>query len=105
MTRERVLLEQLIKSWAQDHTDNFIIADSSADIPLVEGHLTWLIKESQVRLDLLSLVDRLEIFLDNRRKRKYLDGMFCKKCKSFYDFAESNQEDGFLLCFSCRTYF
>lgn len=33
------------------------------------------------------------------------DGCDCVKCKSFYPFAEPNQEDGTLICFSCRSTF
>jgi len=31
-----------------------------------------------------------------------LDGIACCKCKDFYPFAASNQENGTLICFSCR---
>lgn len=31
------------------------------------------------------------------------DGCDCTKCKEFYPFAEPNQEDGTLICFSCRN--
>lgn len=30
------------------------------------------------------------------------DGCHCKKCKEFYPYAEPNQEDGTLICYSCR---
>ena len=30
------------------------------------------------------------------------EGMCCKKCRELYSYAESNQEDGTLICFSCR---
>lgn len=30
------------------------------------------------------------------------DGMLCSNCDEFYDKAESNQEDGTLICWSCR---
>ena len=35
-------------------------------------------------------------------KKKNKDGETCKKCKEFYPFAEPNQEDGTLVCYSCR---
>lgn len=35
-------------------------------------------------------------------KKKDSSGCLCKKCKEFYDFAEPNQEDGTLICWSCR---
>ena len=31
------------------------------------------------------------------------DGIICIKCKKFYYMAEANQEDGTLICYSCRT--
>lgn len=31
-----------------------------------------------------------------------LDGMSCANCGEFYHLAESNQEDGTLVCWSCR---
>lgn len=31
------------------------------------------------------------------------DGCQCKKCHNFYPYAEPNQEDGTLVCYSCRT--
>jgi hypothetical protein len=31
------------------------------------------------------------------------DGVFCVKCGRFYDYAEPNQEDGTMICFSCRS--
>lgn len=31
-----------------------------------------------------------------------LDGMACKICKEFFPFAEGNQPDGTLICYSCR---
>lgn len=31
------------------------------------------------------------------------DGCDCVKCKEFYPFAEPNQEDGTLICYSCRN--
>lgn len=33
-----------------------------------------------------------------------LDGMTCIECKEFYKYAEANQEDGTLKCWSCRNY-
>jgi hypothetical protein len=33
-----------------------------------------------------------------------LDGKACSKCKEFYEYAASNQTDGTLVCWSCRTY-
>jgi hypothetical protein len=32
-----------------------------------------------------------------------MDGCVCSKCHNFYPYAEPNQEDGTLICYSCRT--
>lgn len=104
MTRERNLIEKLIKSWAQDHSSNFVIADlapTEAAMEKTSGHLTWIVREGHANLDLLALIDRLEVFLENKRRRSP-DGLSCKKCKIFYQYAESNQSDGSMICYSCR---
>lgn len=104
-TRERRLLEQIIKQWAQDHTSDYEVADYSPTeegMEKTEGHFTWLIQEKHAAIDLLSLADRIELWLENRRKRRHPDGMLCQKCKLFYEFAEPNQDDGSMICYSCR---
>jgi len=106
VTRDRRLLEQLIKQWAQDHTYEYEIADYTATEEALEktqGHFTWLVQDKRVGIDLLALADKIEFFLENRRKHRQRDGMVCVKCKSFYDFAEPNQNDGTLICYSCRN--
>lgn len=105
MTRERQLLEKLIKAWAQDHTGDYTIADpdpTEQGILNTESYLTWVVREKVANLDLLSLVDRLEIYLQNKQKRNIPDGMTCKKCQAFYEFAEPNQDDGSMICYTCR---
>lgn len=32
------------------------------------------------------------------------NGLFCSKCSEYYPYAESNQPEGKLICFSCRQY-
>jgi formylmethanofuran dehydrogenase subunit E len=32
------------------------------------------------------------------------DGYVCKRCREYYPFAEANQKDGTLICYSCRHY-
>lgn len=34
--------------------------------------------------------------------KSILDGCICVKCKDFYYWAEPNQEDGTLICWSCK---
>lgn len=36
--------------------------------------------------------------------RKIIDGCLCAVCGEFYQYAESNQEDGTFKCWLCRTY-
>ena len=106
MKRDRQLLTLLLKGWAQDHDYNFQINDpASGDDGLVNtgSHLTWLIQEKGANLDLLGLLDRFELLFENRRAKKHPDGMYCKKCQNFYQYAEPNQDDGSLLCYSCRA--
>jgi len=33
-----------------------------------------------------------------------LDGMSCKQCKEFYHMASSNQNDGTLICWNCKSH-
>lgn len=44
----------------------------------------------------------IELALPVEKKKKESAGCKCKKCKEFYDYAEPNQEDGTLVCWSCR---
>lgn len=104
-TRDRRLLEQLIKRWAQEHTVNYIIADYTSS-PLgmknTQGHFTWVVQNESINIDLEDLANRMEDFLESRRNRRQPDGMLCQKCKNFYEFAEPNQEDGSMVCYTCR---
>lgn len=36
------------------------------------------------------------------KKKINKDGCRCRKCKEFYPYAQANQEDGTLICYSCR---
>jgi hypothetical protein len=104
LTRDREFIEKLIKSWAQDHHSGFVIAEldpTQEALDKTGGHLTWVIREKHANIDLLALADRLEVFLENKKRR--LAGMHCKKCMVFYDYAEPNQADGSMICYSCRN--
>lgn len=107
MHKDRLLLAKLLKSWAQDHDVNYIIADPEEGDQGVENtgaYLSWVLKENNGILDLVGLLDRLELYVERaRRIPHHPDGMFCRKCQSFYQFAEPNQPDGTLLCYSCRS--
>lgn len=38
------------------------------------------------------------------RVHDIIDGMICSKCNEYYAMSQPNQEDGTLICFSCRRY-
>lgn len=106
MGKERNVLAQILKSWAQEHDPNYQIAspengDDGVDATGV--FFTWLIKQTETNIDLLSLLDRLELYVLNVKNKKYPDGMFCCKCRAWYQYAEPNQPDGTLICFACRN--
>lgn len=106
MSKERNVLAQLLKSWAQEHDPSLQIASvehGDQGVSETSGFLTWVIKETDANLDLVSLLDRLEFYIINLKRKNYPDGMFCRKCRSFYKYAEPNQPDGTLLCYSCRS--
>lgn len=106
MSKDRAILAQLLKNWAQDHSHNFIIAsDESGDegVSQTGSFLAGVVQAENIGLDLVGLLDRLELYVDRIRGKVGLDGMFCRKCKSFYKYAEGNQPDGSLLCYSCRN--
>lgn len=99
------MLERIIKQWAQDHTTDFTVADytsSEEAMNNTSGYFTWVVQEGHCTVDLCSLADRIEQWLEARRKRLHPDGMVCKGCKTFYEFAEPNQDDGSMICYSCR---
>lgn len=35
---------------------------------------------------------------------KNKDGYICTKCRELFPYAEPNQKDGTLICYSCRNY-
>jgi hypothetical protein len=106
ITRDRRLLEQLIKQWAQEQNTDWVVADyNNTEDALVntQNAFNWVIRETTTTVDLVSLVDKIEVWMESRRKRSLSDGMFCQKCGLFYQFAEPNQDDGSLVCYACRS--
>ena len=106
MLKDRHILSQIVKSWAQEHNHNFQIASpdpGDEGVNATSGFFTWLIREEEADIDLLVLVDRLELYLEHIRSKKYKDGMFCRNCHSYFPYAEPNQPDGTLICYSCRN--
>ena len=103
--KDRKALENIIKDWAQGHTSAFVISDNAEGnqgLFNTSGYLTWLVQHEHASLDLLSLVERLESYFNYKKKRNSIDGMFCCKCQNFFQFAEPNQKDNSLICYSCR---
>jgi hypothetical protein len=106
MTRERNILSQIIKNWAQEHDSAYQIASlepGDEGVDTTSHSLSWVIKQTNANIDLLTLVDRLELYINNIKNKKIPDGMFCRKCQTFQQYAEPNQEDGSFLCYSCRS--
>lgn len=106
MSKERNVLAQMLKSWAQEHDTGYTIAaPESGDLGVDNTGMffSWIIKNTSANVDLLTLLDRLELYVLNVKNKKYPDGMFCQKCKNWYPFAEPNQTDGSLVCYSCRN--
>jgi len=101
----REILSKLLKNWAQDHDVNYKIADpdpTEEGLKKTGGYLTWVIRNGHINLDLVSLLDRLEIFLINREKHASTAGLFCQKCGTYCPLSAPNQEDGGFVCYSCR---
>lgn len=106
MTKERNLAINLIYSWAQEHTSKYtltVAGQSDKDIDLVASNLSFVIMNDGVRVDLLSLIDRVELLLRNKLVQSRSTGCMCIKCKQWYDMAIPNQPDDTLICYSCRT--
>jgi len=66
-------------------------------------NFNWLIKNQHAEVDLYQLAKDIEELLNVKRDRSEPDGIICNKCMNFYHFAEPNQPDGSLICYSCRT--
>lgn len=48
-----------------------------------------------------------ELFIDDDYPvivERSKNGLFCKKCGELFPYAESNQKDGTLICYSCKNY-
>lgn len=107
LNKDRMILSKIIKSWAQDHDKNYQIDDpdpTDQGVANTAAFLSWILQENKSCVDLVALLDRLELFFSAQKRSQLSKGMSCKKCKSFCDFAEPNQEDGTLLCYSCRNH-
>lgn len=105
MSKDRVLLTELIKNWVQSHSAEYKIVDQTQGDPSLRGttvHFSWLIREMSTNVDLVSLLDAMESYVIDIRQHNKIDGMFCCKCGRFSAFAEANQEDGSMICYCCR---
>jgi hypothetical protein len=105
MSKDRLLLAELIRRWAQSHSGEYTVIEEDLtddNIGAAGINFGWILRELESKVDLASLLDAMENYVVDIRLRRKLDGMFCCKCGAFYDFAEANQEDGSMICYSCR---
>ena|SRR5277367_3923793 len=105
MGKERHVLSQIIKVWAQEHDHAYLIASpelGDEGVDATSEFLTGLIKHTESEIDLLSLLDRLELYVVNVNSKRLPDGMYCCNCGTWHQYAEPNQPDGALICYSCR---
>lgn len=106
MSKERAILSQILMSWAQDHDKAYQIASpqpGNDGIDATATFFSWVIKQTDANIDLLTLLDRLELYVKNLKSRNYPDGLWCQACGTFCPMAEPNQPDGGFLCYTCRT--
>lgn len=106
MSKERNLAINLIYNWAQDHTDKYALTrESHSDDAIAEvaSDLSYVFQTDKIRVDLLTLIDRIELLLKNKMIQGKSSGCRCTKCKQWYDMAVPNQPDQTLICYSCRT--
>jgi formylmethanofuran dehydrogenase subunit E len=54
----------------------------------------------QISFDWVS--DLADAMNASSKKKRDKDGCFCDKCKEFYPYAEPNQANDTLICYSCR---
>lgn len=50
----------------------------------------------------VSIDSIVELPRSSSKKEDKEDGCSCKKCEKFFPMSEPNQEDGTLICYSCR---
>jgi hypothetical protein len=101
MIKRQKLLEQLIKSWAQEHCVAYKIADyepTDEAMKATQNYFTWVVREGHADIDLQILIDRLDMFMENNKKP---DGLWCVNCGTYCQLAESNRDDGSFICYSC----
>jgi len=104
MKTDREAIITLVKNWAQSHSYNWVISvdgKTSDAVSQTSGFLTWVVREKDVNLDLLDLVNRLEYFLE-KKKKKDPDGEVCDNCKEFVQFASPNSPNDSFICYLCR---
>ena len=103
---DKAALADLIKKWAQSHTSGWVIYDPSSTEESVDttgSHLTWLIREEKININLRDLVEALYQALEDKSLIKN-HGMKCYTCGNFIQLAEANQLDGRFICHLCRAH-
>jgi len=106
MSKERAILSQILMSWAQEHNKAYAIASPQPGDDGMEAtgtFFSWVVKQTDTNIDLLTLLDRLELYAKNMKIKSYPDGLWCQHCGTFCHMAEPNQDDGGFLCYVCRT--
>lgn len=100
MNVDKKQLIKLICDWAQSHNQNYDITKceyDENDLLKTASHLSWVVREEETNINLMSLLHRLEFLFSKTT------GLNCKSCNVYFEFAESNQDDGTLICYSCRN--
>jgi hypothetical protein len=96
----RDIIVGILKSWAQSHTLDWTIADT--DLNKTAENMTNAVRAGYFDLNLDVLAAQIEFLMSKTPVKSPSEGMFCKQCKDFCVFAESNQEDGSFVCYLCR---
>jgi hypothetical protein len=108
LSRERNIAINLVKAWAQEHSQDWTIADISDNcdksLEMTGDNLMKILnQERTLHLDLVKLVSRIENIMTNKLFLERVDGCTCIKCNAFVDYASPNQSNDTFICFGCRT--
>lgn len=103
---KRKVIAQIIKKWAAAHHPGYIIAVGEEDndsVSLTGAYFTWVLQNCpDTAIDLVSLLDSIDNFINSTEISRQCGGSACLKCKTFVTMAEPNQPNGTFICYSCR---
>ena len=107
MPSDREQLAQIIKYWAQNHDLGYTISPAGEtgdeSVNKTSGHLSWLIRETDNNIDLLTLLEHLDLFVKRiRNEKKQAVGCYCANCGDFLPFMELNENEA-IMCYSCKN--